>query len=208
MQAAAARLTPLGPAGIGKIAVTGEQEFVESGIGQQGCIQGLHPPRRGEVLTTMAKIGRNDPCPCGSGKKYKACCLTTDAAAEREGMVGAQAARDQRATEHRLRMQEFEAAIAAQIAGAEDDEDDELTTAANAAVALVRAGKLDEAEAAARDLLLRYPDVPDGWDRLGMVHEARWPRTVKPPTATAKFSTSSASIPATTMRLTTRTSSS
>ena len=23
----------------------------------------------------MAKIGRNDPCPCGSGKKYKLCCL-------------------------------------------------------------------------------------------------------------------------------------
>lgn len=23
----------------------------------------------------MAKIGRNDPCPCGSGKKYKRCCL-------------------------------------------------------------------------------------------------------------------------------------
>ncbi|HGY92186.1 MAG TPA: hypothetical protein ENK43_13535 [Planctomycetes bacterium] len=22
-----------------------------------------------------AKIGRNDPCPCGSGKKYKRCCL-------------------------------------------------------------------------------------------------------------------------------------
>jgi hypothetical protein len=22
-----------------------------------------------------AKIGRNDPCPCGSGKKYKHCCL-------------------------------------------------------------------------------------------------------------------------------------
>jgi len=21
-----------------------------------------------------AKIGRNDPCPCGSGKKYKNCC--------------------------------------------------------------------------------------------------------------------------------------
>lgn len=21
------------------------------------------------------KIGRNDPCPCGSGRKYKACCL-------------------------------------------------------------------------------------------------------------------------------------
>lgn len=23
----------------------------------------------------MGKIGRNDPCPCGSGKKYKHCCL-------------------------------------------------------------------------------------------------------------------------------------
>lgn len=25
--------------------------------------------------TTSKKIGRNDPCPCGSGKKYKNCCL-------------------------------------------------------------------------------------------------------------------------------------
>lgn len=23
------------------------------------------------------KVGRNDPCPCGSGKKYKNCCLTS-----------------------------------------------------------------------------------------------------------------------------------
>lgn len=26
------------------------------------------------------KIGRNDPCPCGSGKKYKKCCLNRDEA--------------------------------------------------------------------------------------------------------------------------------
>lgn len=25
-------------------------------------------------------IGRNDPCPCGSGKKYKQCCLQKDTA--------------------------------------------------------------------------------------------------------------------------------
>ena len=25
----------------------------------------------------MKKIGRNEPCPCGSGKKYKKCCLNT-----------------------------------------------------------------------------------------------------------------------------------
>jgi uncharacterized protein len=23
----------------------------------------------------MPKVGRNQPCPCGSGKKYKQCCL-------------------------------------------------------------------------------------------------------------------------------------
>jgi hypothetical protein len=31
-----------------------------------------------------AKIGRNDPCRCGSGKKYKRCCLESDEAAARE----------------------------------------------------------------------------------------------------------------------------
>lgn len=30
------------------------------------------------------KIGRNDPCHCGSGKKYKKCCLEKDEALERE----------------------------------------------------------------------------------------------------------------------------
>lgn len=27
-----------------------------------------------EPITTENKVGRNDPCPCGSGKKYKKCC--------------------------------------------------------------------------------------------------------------------------------------
>ena len=27
------------------------------------------------------KIGRNDPCPCGTGQKYKKCCAAKDAAA-------------------------------------------------------------------------------------------------------------------------------
>lgn len=26
-----------------------------------------------------AKVGRNDPCPCGSGKKYKKCCGSAEA---------------------------------------------------------------------------------------------------------------------------------
>jgi hypothetical protein len=28
-----------------------------------------------EPVRTEPKIGRNEPCPCGSGKKYKKCCL-------------------------------------------------------------------------------------------------------------------------------------
>jgi preprotein translocase subunit SecA len=33
------------------------------------------PPKREPARTpTGAKVGRNDPCPCGSGKKYKKCC--------------------------------------------------------------------------------------------------------------------------------------
>ena len=36
-----------------------------------------------------------------------------------------------------------------------------------------RAGDLDAAEQAAHDLLARFPDVHDGYDRLGMVCEAR-----------------------------------
>ena len=27
------------------------------------------------IVRDNSKIGRNDPCPCGSGKKYKNCCM-------------------------------------------------------------------------------------------------------------------------------------
>lgn len=30
--------------------------------------------RAGKQAPKAAKVGRNDPCPCGSGKKYKKCC--------------------------------------------------------------------------------------------------------------------------------------
>ena len=29
------------------------------------------------------KVGRNDPCTCGSGKKYKSCCMLKDAAGKK-----------------------------------------------------------------------------------------------------------------------------
>jgi tetratricopeptide (TPR) repeat protein len=121
----------------------------------------------------MAKPGRNDPCPCGSGNKYKKCCLAKDEAVEREQIAKADAKRAERAAAHTQNLREVKAAIAARLLGAEDADEDELTIASNAAADLVRAGKLDEAEQAARDLLVRFPEVHDGYDRLGMVHEAR-----------------------------------
>jgi preprotein translocase subunit SecA len=32
------------------------------------------PPRKKQAVMAGKKVGRNDPCPCGSGKKYKHCC--------------------------------------------------------------------------------------------------------------------------------------
>ena len=32
------------------------------------------PAKAAPVVSSGAKVGRNDPCPCGSGKKYKNCC--------------------------------------------------------------------------------------------------------------------------------------
>jgi hypothetical protein len=38
----------------------------------------INPPRQvdsyGMMAASTKKVGRNDPCPCGSGKKYKKCC--------------------------------------------------------------------------------------------------------------------------------------
>lgn len=99
----------------------------------------------------MGQVGRNQPCPCGSSKKYKHCCLAQDAAR----------------TSATLRAQALDAAAG---------DDDDLDAASNAVVDLIHAGRLDDAEAAARELLARYPEVFDGLERLGMVYEARGDR--------------------------------
>jgi preprotein translocase subunit SecA len=35
---------------------------------------GTKKPRRVSITKKAAEAGRNDLCPCGSGKKYKKCC--------------------------------------------------------------------------------------------------------------------------------------
>lgn len=39
------------------------------------CDHGHHHAPVAPVMRAGPKVGRNDPCPCGSGKKYKKCCL-------------------------------------------------------------------------------------------------------------------------------------
>ncbi|MBP3690379.1 MAG: SEC-C domain-containing protein [Schwartzia sp.] len=47
-------------------------------------VTGKLDPEGGEIISfeaarrKKAKVGRNDPCPCGSGKKYKNCCMRKD----------------------------------------------------------------------------------------------------------------------------------
>ena len=61
-----------------KIQVIDEQEapkeMVESGAG--AAVKNSNPDEEEENASAKptAKVGRNDPCPCGSGKKYKKCC--------------------------------------------------------------------------------------------------------------------------------------
>lgn len=108
----------------------------------------------------MAKIGRNEPCPCGSGNKYKRCCLPRE-----EADAAARAVVAQRAAAERF------AAVAAFV-----EQNDGLDEASNCVVDLIDAGHLDDAERAAHDLLRRYPEVVDGLERLAMVAAARGDR--------------------------------
>lgn len=104
----------------------------------------------------MVKIGRNAPCPCGSGKKYKRCCLPKQSGSSREQGGN---------TEQSLMSKErFLADL------------DDLDKLSNSVLELIEESRLDEAEDVCRDLLARYPDQIDGLDRLAQVYEARGDR--------------------------------
>jgi tetratricopeptide (TPR) repeat protein len=105
----------------------------------------------------MSKPGRNDLCPCGSGKKYKKCCLAKDEAAAAAARPPPPPPAPRQSTVFRP----------------VDWETDDLDHASNHVVDLINAGRLDEAEAEAHDLLRNYPEVPDGLERLAHVYEKR-----------------------------------
>jgi preprotein translocase subunit SecA len=59
-----AKGAPLG----GEVHPAGEEDRPASGGGAPTAVK-IKP-----IVRQEAKVGRNDPCPCGSGKKYKKCC--------------------------------------------------------------------------------------------------------------------------------------
>ncbi len=119
----------------------------------------------------MAKVGRNDPCPCGSGKKFKRCCLERVEAEERAEQL--------RAESERLAAERDEGpTIAAVLERAraalqESRAFEEVDGLAERVLELIDAGQYDEAEATARQLESEYPDEPLAIERLGQVQEAR-----------------------------------
>jgi tetratricopeptide (TPR) repeat protein len=107
----------------------------------------------------MAKIGRNDRCPCGSGKKYKLCCMAQDEAAARRQKLAATASAAAATGQHDPHLC--------------DDCNEQLDAAANAVLALIDARKFAAAEQAAHEVLARFPAVHDGYECLGRLHQAK-----------------------------------
>ena len=95
----------------------------------------------------MSKIARNAPCPCGSGKKYKKCCLLGKDRTKRYSPV-------------RKKIRFIPVYT-------------ELDKLSNSVVDLIKENKLNEAEAVSHKLLAEYPDQVDGLNRLAMLYEAR-----------------------------------
>ena len=128
-------------------------------------------PRLDSKGSTVPKAGRNDPCPCGSAKKYKHCCLDKDRAVEFASAIAQRIALQAQEADRAAQRKDYQAELLQSQATWQEAQ--ALDAASNAVIELVRVGRLDEAEQAARELLVRYPEVHDGYDRLGMVHEAR-----------------------------------
>lgn len=105
----------------------------------------------------MATVARNHPCPCGSGRKYKLCCLGRQEAEQR---AAREAQLQARRTAEWHKHYRFVT-------------DDPLTNLSNDANDLIRAGRLDDAEALCRRLLEDYPDEIDGHERTAKLLEAR-----------------------------------
>ncbi|MBU1675833.1 SEC-C domain-containing protein [bacterium] len=95
----------------------------------------------------MNKIGRNQPCPCGSGRKYKLCCLSLHDRAR--------------------------AALAVPLPFDRFDEHYEhLDALIDTVLDRLDERRYEEAEKTALQLMEEHPEDPEGLERLAQVYDA------------------------------------
>lgn len=122
----------------------------------------------------MPKIERNAACPCGSGKKYKRCCLEKDQQVEHAAFAERAAKLAAFEAKSKVKRERFRADVLANGVKSEEFRKwEKLEIDYNNVIDLIAAGSIDQAERVAADLLLRFPDLPEGHQCLGMVEEAR-----------------------------------
>lgn len=109
----------------------------------------------------MTKVGRNDECPCGSGKKFKRCCAERLEQEERAARVTAERERVEQGLADKGRAE----AGAARMRRVEQH--------ADAVLGLIEAGRLEQAESAARRFMVEFPQETMAVERLGQVYEAK-----------------------------------
>ncbi|HYD47572.1 MAG TPA: SEC-C metal-binding domain-containing protein [Terriglobales bacterium] len=113
------------------------------------------------IAAIMSKIGRNELCPCGSGRKYKACCLQKDEAVRRTEREAGNAALAAEIEASRV-------AIAAPLRRQRQSEQ-----AAEDAWALITDKRFEEAEVAARAYIEEFPETGIGYELMSLLCEAR-----------------------------------
>jgi len=131
-------------------------------------------------MTETTKIGRNDPCRCGSGKKYKRCCQPADdapavARAREAAVQEAILARDSALISSMLRRrglprnEDTLRSIAAEM----ERKANEVARLCTLAVDEIGAGRFDAASDVCDRLEREYPEEVDGLELRARLHEAR-----------------------------------
>jgi hypothetical protein len=138
---------------------------------------------QGGARMPIGGVGRNDSCPCGSGKKYKKCCLSRDQAKgpkmvephEPEPLEDAPRARCVGHGHDHLRAGVLHVPPSlTQVEAREYIE--RLDRWSNAARDALDEGRLDQADGFADRLIADYPEQIDGYEvrALVRVEQKRW----------------------------------
>ena len=126
-------------------------------------------------MNSKAKADRNDPCPCGSGKKYKKCCLLKgDASINFKPKVSTP-------TEYEILNSEVigqfnvdnDFAKVNNDSYANDCAQVNIDNYSNRTVDLIMLGLFDCAEKLCERILILFPEEIDGLKRLGEVYEGK-----------------------------------